>query len=35
MGEGRRINEATRMLESLQRHYPMEAPAALPEGAQL
>jgi hypothetical protein len=35
MGEGRRINEATRMLESLQRHYPMEAPSALPEGAQL
>lgn len=35
MGEGRRINEATRMLESLQRHYPMEDPSVLPEGAQL
>ncbi|PEN08821.1 hypothetical protein CRI93_03455 [Longimonas halophila] len=34
MGEGRRIDEATRMLESLQRHYPMEEPT-LPEGAQL
>jgi TolA-binding protein len=34
MGEGRRIDEATRMLRSLQRHYPMEEPT-LPEGVQL
>lgn len=34
MGEGRRLNEAAQMLESLQRHYPMEEPT-LRDGVQL